>query len=818
MSGPNVRVVDNREVGRWEIYAYPVSLKDNRQRSRIPITQVRGIPTVISSLTFTEPFGPGEAMLSFPGVTPLEPVGFGSQDLWWMQPDMDIDITWTCTDPQIREYLKWVGMPDYIRWEGFVSGFDWKVGQGDSVSVMCTGAMRMLDTRMAQRVVASRPVPFERAIERSFFEANRRHTTRLQELKIELLPSAPRYARTRRYINGKWYNNKPWYMQPVGLNEGDQWSGLLTRELGTWGKLLSDYIAMLLKVMYTETGQYTLQLDPGRKPVLRHRNNTLQSIFNQTEVGRAESAPMAYYDSRRTLIVNLTHPGVTLSLSSDYSQSITTIYGNVRTTLTGTEYNGVQFEGDGTTYWYEPFAKTPWVDSDQGNTPWANADWKSRVRPWAVRREIYDEFPEGLTVEEAKQQARRFLSINGSPGLIGNLTLDSCDPAVYDKTGELITFPRQMVGANTVIRLDGFAGEYPGPLVYANEVTYNAESDTLNCQIDSKFRDFQTTAQVKIAGRDALLPNHTMNVKGGFTMGVQDPIFPWSYAKGCGYYPYGSEKIWQEFSKNGSEPEFFEGWEQMTRAYPPREYPWAYTGIRSNPHGRGTKNDPIAATYFWNVRKANLQSHNSRVLLSQEGNIMSTQFMCVDRDGVRQNVSFHVSIWNRPDANANNTPRIPTNEKVFPGDVVLTQVTKKNGKKAWMYIDADRTRFYEKGSHYPFYEHAWFAVDEATGKKAEDGLIVPADVQAILYGAGNYYDRPGFWPGVMRNGDAPTGLHADTTEWSYTMKDLPGYTDLYSAELTKANMMCTVLIYCDDAPAQDLFFIGRLFKRPEESA
>ena len=35
-----------------------------------------------------------------------------------------------------------------------------------------------------------------------------------------------------------------------------------------------------------------------------------------------------------------------------------------------------------------------------------------------------------------------------------------------------------------------------------------------------------TTADVRLRGRDALLPNHTINVRGGYEMNISDPILP----------------------------------------------------------------------------------------------------------------------------------------------------------------------------------------------------------------------------------------------------------------------------------------------------
>jgi hypothetical protein len=376
MSAPNVRLIDNKPSGVWTVVIHPVLPNDHTRRKEVDISRVRGIPTVINSVTFTEPFGPAEASLTFPAVSPLEPLGFGSQDLWWLQPDADVEIYWTPTDPVFLGWANWVNDASFadleayqgrrpltaLCWEGFVSGFDWRVGSGDSVTVTCTGAMRMLDYRVSKRITTAVPMPFEQALTKAFTDANAAHNTRLGPLNVHLLPSSPVYQNTRRFINGKWYDKKPWYMQPNGLQPGQRWSGLLTREMGNWGKLLSDYIAMLLKVMYTETGQYTLQLDPGRIPVLRHRNNTLQSIVTDGEYGgmlagqrgeglRAGVGQVQPPGGLRRLPAHadpgdVTWPGVSLNINSGLRAGD---HHHLRqrgpTTLTGTTYNGMQFRG-----------------------------------------------------------------------------------------------------------------------------------------------------------------------------------------------------------------------------------------------------------------------------------------------------------------------------------------------------------------------------------------------------------------------------------------------------------------------------------------
>lgn len=805
MPAPNVRLIDNRETGHWKIFAYPYS---QRSDSIVPvnITTVRGIPTSIGSLTFTEPFGPAEASMSFPSISPLEPVGMGSQDLWWLQPDMNIDIMWTATDTQTKELLTWLGLPTSMIWEGFVTSFDWKSGQGESVSISCTGAMRMLDNRVSQQVVANRPWPFEKAIENAFTDADNRHPTRLQPLRIVLANNSPIYEpKTRTTKRGEVRFVDPLYLRPVHVSPGQSWTGMLTRELGTWGKVLSDYVYTLLKVMYTENGQYTIQLDPGRQPVLRNRVHAINDITNPGSaiiLGNQQPGEVNV-DERKQLILDLTLPGVSVSATSDYGQTITTIYGTVNTTYSGTSYDGKVFDYNGR-YSYEPFAKTPMVDKDQ-----------SVFKYHQVRREIYDTFPDGLTVTEAQKAARKHLSINGSPGIIGNVTLDGVDPTVLNQSGERVTFPRQMIKADMVIRLDGLHGETPGPLVYINEVTHNVDGDQVSFQVDSKFRDYAVTEEVKYRGRDALLPNHTINTKGDYSLQIQDSIEPWSYEKGCGYFPLMSQFMWKNYSanRNGDEPDFYEGWEEMTTAFPPKTYGFYYSKIERSKKGRGTAKDPVKADRFWNVPNSKEYEWNGRVRLAQAGSIMMSRFICVNKHGRIIPASFHVSVWQAQNASAEWTPQIPSNHKVRPGKDILTKL---HGE--WMYHPEGSHRFYQKSSRYPFYKNAWF-------DKLEDGLVagttelMPLDTAGNLYqGWGNYYEKAGYWPDSSRTpGAEPTGVFQDATEFAFDQGSQQGFNN--TVELYKDNpiekMYATILIFCDDFPDEDIYFIGRLYKKPE---
>lgn len=775
----------------------------------------RGIPTQVGSVTFTEPYGPAEASMTFPAISALEPFGNSSSDLWWLRDGSKVEITWVVTDPSYAETLNnpavrkgmLYPLPNACRWEGRLVSVD-AASSGAGVSVQCIGAMRVLDNYLAQPMIAARPTPIEKAIARAFRVADERHPTGLRPLDVRLNAASSVHFDPTIYQKGPngSRKKKAWYLKPRGLAQSELWSGLTTRNLGGWNKTLSEYVDPLLKMMRTHFGVYTIRLFPGMQPVLMHR----PTVYGQSwEV---------------TVVVNLIAPGVDLNVSYDYSQTLTTVYGKSEAVLSGTSYDGAVYAPDGNSYWFKPFATSPWVDPDRNND----------VRDeWAMRREVYDEFPAGMQASEAFAIARRHLSMTGDPGVVGQLTLKSSDPRVVVPAGlsgvqprEMLPFPRQMIMPGMFVRLDGLHGAVPGPVVMATEVVHSPEEDTVSITFDSKFRDYTTVREVKLRNRDALKPTHALVLPSDYKMNVSDPLIPWSYAQGCGYFPRRSRQLWAAFSKFPDEPdlEFHEslwdneGWEKLTRRFPPKNWAAMYSKIPKSPSGdRGRLRDPLNPKVFWNVPLAagivKKDKRVNNVLLSQAGTIDRIEIMAVDEDGRRLPVAFHVSVW-RWDVGSESTPLLPASPEDDPKGVVQEYTYTEDGKtKTKVLYHGAGGRWYKKGTPYPFFKNAWDRVDKSgrllQGRTALTGMYV---------GWGNAYEKAGYWPGSDTLGDEPTGLFADSTPWTYDQAQRDSFRtdDDYDKESDEINVAtANILIFCDHMPNKDIYFIGRLYKQQE---
>lgn len=774
------------------------------------VTMFRGAPTQISSLTFTEPYGPAEATFTFPKITALEPFGNSSSDLWWLRDGSQVTVFWEATDPEYRDTLingpkrshSTSSSPTRMQWVGRMISMDAN-SAGDGVTVQCIGAMRVLDNYLAQPMAAARPTPVEQAIRRAFRVADGRHPTGLADLQV--WPDAS----TWKPFNAREFQSKPsaarkrksWYLKPRGLSDGQLWSGVTTRTLGGWNRTLTEYVDPLLRLLRTHFGVYTIQLFPGNVPVLRHRS-------------------MVYGQHEPTVVVNLIAPGVQVNVSYDYSQTITTVYGKATATYSGTSYDGTVYAADGKSYWFKPFASTNWVDPD-------SASEKRDVM--ALRREVYDEFPQGVQPTEAMAAARRHLAVNSDPGVIGTLTLTSTDPQIAKGTGrhtQLQPFPRQMILPGMFVRLDGLHGAVPGPVVMATEVTQNPESDTVTVTFDSKFRDYTTVREIRLRNRDSLKPTHSLVLPSSFGLNIEDPLIPWSYAKGSGYFPKLSRKTWEAYlgRPDTDEPEFVEsgddrGWAKMTRAYPPKKYPKRYAVITAPPRQhRGTKKNPMNPATFFNVPEAidsKTDTRGAEVLLSQKGTIDRVEFMAVDKHGNPMAVAFHVSVW-WARVGSRVSPRLPDSPDADPKGVIEEFSWMEDGKqrKGYRYHGPGQ-RWYEKGKPYPNFPGAWDAIDKwgrsFTRTTAQEKLYV---------GWGNHYEQAGYWPSSSRLTDTPSGLLVDDTEWGYDQMQREGFrsNDDYGddAEVETAVATAGVLIFCDHVPTEDVYFIGRFYKKQVE--
>lgn len=778
-----VHLRENRRIGVWEVSARARNSKD--EWVSLDITNVRNMPIKIGSISTTEPFGPATATLVIPGVSPLEPIGPGSADLWWLKPNTQVNISWHVSSREVAAPLVDLGVPMYYTWEGSMLDFAVSSASGASLSVECIGAMRSLDRMLSLPRTYRRPIPFEKMIKRVMQRADDRHETELAKLSIVLPSHAPlfRIKRETVIVDGKKKkrNVLPYHLRPRGVVEGKPYSGMLTREMGDWSKTLSEFIHPLLTNMTTNRGRYTISLDRGRKPRLHH----IKTVVNS--------------DDSSLLVINAVSPQVSFSLNQDYSQTLTTVYGEVNSTFSGTSYNGAVYDVDNRMD-YAPFASTPWVDRETHN---------GRYQPGAIRSEIRTQFVDGLSVDEARKSAAKQLRRLSTPGYVGSIVLTSSDPLIRSEDGRMVIYPRQLIRPGQTVRLDGVRGQDPGVLLYISSVAIDVEGDKVTLSVDSKFRDYVGQREARMRGRDAMRPHHTMSLKGEYSSNTPDPLLRWSYEKGSGFFPVLSRKLWKKFGRKSEELEF--PWTEMTTKYPPgnQENESMYCKIPASDVGRGRKDKTINPARFWSVKSASMSRKLSLMRLSQAGTISAFKIAAFRADGSLANVSFHVSIWALPTINASNMPKIPKQDG-------------KNGRDLDKYHPNaghyhKNKRHYKRNKPYPFFKDAWQT-------HRSDGTIINVNGQnygatggaTLIAGWGNSYERPGYWPRTSRSkGAKRTGQFVTTQPFDFDMTvDGQPYDQEDPTEQTLwEDGTCRLMIFCDDRPREDIYFLARAYRQ-----
>lgn len=754
---PSQQMVGSFDTGYWSVTVYPY-LND----SRVPfdLTTFRGAPVKVMSLGFTDPFGPSSAVLQIPTVSMLEATGAQGTDLWWLQPEMDVDITFTVTDPTLLGVLAERGRPTSLTWEGLTAAENFTSSDsGDSLSLECIGAMRILDYRVAEPLVYHAPYPYEALIAKHFEIANRKHPTRLAPMRVEW-PSwwGKKYR----------YSQQPWYLRPRGVSEGDNWSGMLAREMGRWDKVLSSAVQNFLSAMFTGRGQWSLRLDKGRVPVLWHRDRTI-------------------VDDGSQLFIDAVNPGVKLSMSRDHSMTLNAMYGEVQSTQAGTKFTNRRYSNSGGDLRFIPFASKNEVNEYED----------IMKRPGAVRHEIFSTFTSGLTPAEAISKAEQHVATNSAASFTGDLTLRGVDPTVRTSSGSYMPFPRHMINAGDSLTIRGLSGKPEGLDFTVTNSSINVESGETQLTLDSKFRDSLTVREVRERGRDSLRPWHLMTV-GQYQPNVPDVLVPWSYGQGSGFFPYKSRKMWTTpFRWKGRTrpvPEWLEfPWTELTRQRPPKSPTWGKSYARIGPAQYGGSSNYVKTTQSWNKYRTP-KSSNALMLLSQAGTINLFQIAAFDRDGNVKPVRFHVSLWATDAAHARSTPLLKKNYRAGGGT---------------------NRRHYRDGEPYPFYEDAWEQYDSDGTLTGWQGNQIAAKA-GLIVGFGNHWEKAGYWPYSNRLGTSserkPTGLFSTEEPISYDLMQSKGA--IYDPTRRDRNTLqthasVTVLIFCDDDPDEPTYFLGR---------
>jgi hypothetical protein len=577
------------------------------------ITFVRDVPTIIDSMSTADPFSDSSASLSFSAVTGFDRPGNGM--LSWLVPYSQITIRWyDMTEVVVNGVSTTVPVvnPNWV-WEGYIASEE--IGQ--PYQVQCKGALFQADNFLAEPLYPTYPIPYETMISKMLDPVSR-PTIGTSKLVVEY-PS-------------DWATKVPtfkepsylWFLVPQGLATGANWSGLTTRDTGSWNPIMTGYIQNLLATMYTPTGeQWTLMKRVGRVPVLMVRNRVI-------------------FPDSQTLVVYYEAPGTKSSFSRDFTQTANVIYGDGKD-LAGSTFTGMQIAADQTT-WYEPYSALPQVYP-------ANASNPRWLKTMPVK-EMHFSFQQGMDELTAKDTAYAQLQKFADPGYTGSITIQS-DPM---RDGQ--PFNKFLIQAGQSVLLKNFRGG--DVLFHIAAVTVSPEENSVSLTVDNKYRDALTVGEVRARTRDALDPINLL--KPGSVSGVvNDMLKPWSYANGSGVIPSGGNNDATPFFKSMPATSVFP-WTDWTAKYPPKKFPQYYIKV-----SRKSASASDRWQDYWGTYKVRPKFAVSVPIKGAEaGTIRLTQIAAYDRDGKQVPCRFHFAIYDNNGVTVQAMPMIPAGVKGLP--------------------------------------------------------------------------------------------------------------------------------------------------------
>lgn len=714
--------------GKWVLTAHPP------RRTTLDITWVRGIITKISSWSWKDPYGPERLTLVFPAVTIFDKLGEGELD--FLCKGANLDLNWVGNVPTGYPNGGW-------RFEGYIESFSWAP---EGLTVDVKGAMYQLDNWKAKPEYLARPLTYEGAIMRQFDK----HGLRLQA-PIKEFPAG--WSTTYKPVL-----KAPNYLIPVGVHAGDNWTGLVTRSTGSWEEVLTSYIQSLLSSMYTQTGRWTLDLDPGRRPVLRHRNRSYQ-----VKAGH--------------IVVDPADPGVRLSITQDFSQSANAIYGSGKSS-SGISYSGQQVTPDGSDTFYLPLAQLRQVDHSNLNAWYDESE---------MRRELVLQVQQGLEEDDAVNVAVAHLQHFADPGYTGTIELRT-DPefvtAVTANAKNNIevsateTLPRMLIQAGMTILVPRIFGNPEGMLFHISEIQVSGDDQSITLTVDSKYRDALTVAEVNVRGRDSLSIQRQL-IGGQYTPPVSDQIVPWNYGAGSGYIPssphLSSVPLFRSMPKEITFP-----WTQWTQAHPPSDKSYRNSYVRIGPKNANANGN-------WAQHPDRHAAYRAiPIKMSQAGSVRLLQIAAYDSSGALFPVPFHVSFYYAAGTTYRAMPMLRAVDNP------------KNG--------------YAASQHYPFFTLAWEQYN-LDGTKITSEQPTSVSSAGLIRAFGTGLVPAGYWPGSKTTGDSPTGMLVDEGQFDFdTSQDEANINFYQKAQRNPLAGYIYMMIYCDAQATQEVFFAGRMFR------
>jgi hypothetical protein len=622
-----------------------------------------------------------------------------------------------------------------------MESFSWSA---EGLTVDCKGAMYQLDNYQAKPEYPSRPIPYEFAIARQW---EHRPDLRLRRPRIEW----PTWWPTKYAPIAK----APLYTIPVGVHAGDNWSGLVTRSTGKWEPVLTSYITTLLASWYTDRGRMTMDLLPGRQPIIRHRD-------------------FKYTTGPGVLVIDAVTPGVELALNQDFSQSINAVFGQGKA-LTGEGYSGQVVTNDGLQTDYLPLASLRQVHPPTNTNGWLD--------PSLMRREILLEIQQGLEEKHAQAVANNHLNRFADPGVNGTITLKS-DPYFTLASGVLVYMPRFLIKPGMSIQIPGLFGRADGQLFHISEVVTDTENQSTTLVIDTKYRDALTTAEVMLRGRDSLSITRSL-IGGQYQPPVSDQLLPWNYAEGSGFIPSGgglnSVPLFRDQPSSIRFP-----WTEITRARPPGNKAWRNCYVRIGPKSSVADNNWAYTV----TRNADPQGAGHKrgipIKMSQAGSIRLLQIAAYDAGGNVMKIPFHVSLYYNNGVSPDAMPQIRAVD------------TGKDG--------------YAAGQHYPFFDSAWENYNLNGTKILTEQTLAKSSVR-LIRAYGTRLVPGGYWPGDKPQGDAPTGALVDEDGLDYDCTSVDGAINLqiFNHNAPFAGFLYA-MIYADAQAGNEVFFMGRCYR------
>ena len=750
-----------------------------------------------------------------------------------------------------------------FKWEGYAAS---PTRDQNGLTLDLIGAIYQADLHLAKPAYLSRPIPYEVAIAQQFLSS--------PDFRFRPLQTVFPNDWSTQYITPS--PSTPSYLIPTGVANGQRWTGLVTRSTGSWNRVFSDYIVGLLQGMYTANGRWTIDLLPGRQPVLFLRPQA--------------TSPDPYFP----VVIDLAWPGVTPSLTEDWSQTVNTVYaqGNA---LSGIAYTGMEVSANGLTTSYTPLAYLRQVEPPTTQNPWFQAS--------RMRKEVMMQVYQGLDEYGATAVSQGHLQRFANPGVVGTITL-TVDPLLADSPDGPMHFPRALLKPGMTVQVPLLFGEPEGFLFHITDVDHNVEEGSSTITVDSKYRDALTVQEVLLRGRDSLSVARGI-IAGTYQPATPDQLVPWNYADGSGYIPsapgLSSLPLFQNAPTTTSGTESVFPWTEITTARPPSSPQWRNCYIKI-PNANGNIDQYANTMLYWSQYwkptskgKSTVptaitpNSHGFAVPIrtSQAGTIKLLQVAAYDPAGNVLLVPFHVSFYLNEMANYQSTPELiedqlgttingaSVSQAKFVADIIppawVTGTPGPTGSALSFYsgclptsAPAGNVPFYRGGwtnssgvftgltQCYPFAPQAWSQYNPDGSQTGQKGIPQVQQQAGAITSAifGDYYQPAGYWPNEFISTvagstvyAAPTGLFETEQQWSYdTTQSSPQQVNPYTPNgdpmpgvkaTASYKGFIFAMIYCDAASAEcwaqqinpdgsisyvhypngtDAYFMGRMFR------